>query len=234
MADDQAQLEDDVLMPDQEPAEEDDLAELGLEDSEEGEAGHENTAAEAAAELQELEAEAQEDGVNEAAPQEEQAGEDELADPVAQAEEEDDNASVQADEAEEELSQVGKRSDAQEQKDMREHVRKLVGEMEAAMNADRDDCEHGKPATRKLKMLQKARSVVQMSMYQPCARVSLRSGRVTPLASFQRTHLRSTERILLVRAQQPANKDRTHCRLMMRSPRSRCIKFYLAVGLLAS
>jgi hypothetical protein len=73
-------------------------------------------------------------------------------------EEEDENASVQADEAEEEERPIWKATDAQEQQAMREEVRALVGRMEQAVAKDEDDLCLGKPATRKLQMLQQVRS----------------------------------------------------------------------------
>ena len=65
--------------------------------------------------------------------------------------------SPQADEAEEERPSAKKRTEEQEQREMQEDVRALVGRMEQAVDEDAADVLKGAPALRKLKMLSQAR-----------------------------------------------------------------------------
>jgi hypothetical protein len=65
-----------------------------------------------------------------------------------------DDAIPQPDEAEEDLPAVKKRTEEQEQREMQEDVRALVGQMEQAVDEDQSDVMQGRPGTRKLRMLQ--------------------------------------------------------------------------------
>lgn len=68
-------------------------------------------------------------------------------------------ASPVADEAEEEeRPSAKKRTEEQEQREMQEDVRALVGRMEQAVDEDAADVLKGEPALRKLKMLSQARA----------------------------------------------------------------------------